>query len=197
MPFQLDNYYFSTYKLLGGQLQTDFLLLVAVCPSTDRLWKEAPSSTDHRNFWPRMQSPLQKAEQRQWKEAIDQCVCGMWCVLKMRKHGHLPRITFSTKYSKYEKTSFLTPCQGFLTYNTFERSRNVSPASVFCSPSENTVKNGAAQLPVSTPHLADSRPYSGSVSIAFGVTEEKPKSIESEGTSHIFASLTFSRVPMV
>lgn len=75
------------------------------------------------------------------------------------------------------KTSFLTPCQGFLTSSTFVRSRNVSPVSVFCSPSENTLKNGAAQLPVSTTHLADSRPYPGSVSIAFGLTEEKPKSI--------------------
>lgn len=38
------------------------------------------------------------------------------------------------------KTSFLISCQGFLTSNTFMRLRNVSPASVFCSPSGNTVK---------------------------------------------------------
>lgn len=59
------------------------------------------------------------------------------------------------------KTSFLTPCQGFLTSNTFMRSRKVSPASVFCSPSGNTVKNGAAQLPFSMSHLDDSHPYGG------------------------------------
>lgn len=35
---------------------------------------------------------------------------------------------------------------------------------VFCSPSENTVKNGAVQLPFSSSHLADSCPYQGSVS---------------------------------
>lgn len=36
------------------------------------------------------------------------------------------------------KASLLTPWQGFLTSNTLVRSRNVSSASVFCSPSGNT-----------------------------------------------------------
>jgi hypothetical protein len=56
-------------------------------------------------------------------------------------------------------TSFSTPCQGFLTPNAFMRSGNMSLASVFCSPSGNTVKNEATQLPFSMSHLADSLPY--------------------------------------
>lgn len=95
------------------------------------------------------------------------------------------------------KTSFLTPCQGFLTSNTLVRSWNVSPASVFCSPSGNTVKNGTAQLLFSKSHLDDSHPYSGSAFIAFGLTEEKPKSIQHKRNSRIFASLIFYRVPVV
>lgn len=183
MMIRLDNYCTNKYTLSEGELQKGGLLLVAVCQ-----WREA-AEREFKPHWPQalLAKILIAAEGGSTKamcgatKCVEFGVSYKWENIDISPTSRQHRDALNMK----SKTSFLTPCQGFLTSNTLVRSWNVSPASVFRSPSGNRVKNGVAPLPLSKSHLDDSHPYSESVFITFGLTEEKPKSTQHKRNSRI------------